>query len=552
MLRMIATTPEFRLSRSATHAHRSRLALASLWDKILSKLDIILCNLRVEAGEKMRSQLFQPRADNRSHRCGKVIPLRCGILVVFLVFLHQCAAQTGSPLNRIHTIQVASMGEGASGQALRQRIVNRLSKSRRLQVVESQPAADVALRGTSSMWATGTISLSPHSKSASQTIYEGYLSVELVNKDGQTLWSYLVTPSHFRTASITDDLADQLVSRLLAAIQGGSAGSTSPSATPGPHVALHGAGSTLAAPLYRKWFQSSGMSVAYDAIGSEEGIKQLAEGTVDFAASDMPLTAQNTPEGLRVIQVPTVLGGVVPIYNLPGLGRPLRLTPQALAGIYSGAIRKWNDPRILESNRGAHLPNAEIAVVHRSDGSGTTFVWTSFLSLASPEWKSSVGSGAHVAWPTGTSAAGNDGVADLTQKTPNAIGYVELIYAIQHELTYAAVRNTAGEFIKADLASITAAASAASEEKGEDLRFSILNAPGNDAYPISTFTWLLVPVRGVGQEKKSAIADLLNWALTSGQKQCASLGYAPLTRQVGASELRALSAWKNDAGKSKE
>jgi len=197
-----------------------------------------------------------------------------------------------------------------------------------------------------------------------------------------------------------------------------------------------------------------------------------------------------------VIQIPTVLGGVVPIYNLPGLGRPLRLTPQALAGIYSGAIRKWNDPRIVEANRGARLPNANIAVVHRSDGSGTTFVWTSFLSLVSPEWKSSAGAGAHVAWPGGIDAAGNEGVAELTQKTPNAIGYVELIYAIQHQLNYAAVRNPAGEFVMADLASITAAAAGATVEKGEDGRFSILNAPGNDAYPISTFTWLLVPVTG--------------------------------------------------------
>ncbi|MGO9338528.1 MAG: phosphate ABC transporter substrate-binding protein PstS [Terracidiphilus sp.] len=494
----------------------------------------------------MRSQSVKPRTDDRAHRREHTIPLRCGILIGFLVLLLPSAAQTASSLNQIHTIQVTSMGDSASAQALRQRIVDRLSKSGRLQVVDNQSAADVELRGTTNMWASGTISLSPHSKSASQTIYEGYLSVELVGKNGQILWSYLVTPSHFRTASFTDDLANQMASRLLVAIRSGAATSISPSAAnPGPHIALHAAGSTLAAPLYRKWFQSSGLSVAYDAVGSEEGIEQLAQGNVDFAASDMPLTAQNTPQGLSVIQVPTVLGAVVPIYNLPGLARPLRLTPQTLAGIYSGAIRKWNDPRLLEANRGVHLPDADIAVVHRSDGSGTTYVWTSFLSLASPEWKSSVGSGAHVSWPAGTGAAGNDGVADLTQKTPNSIGYVELIYAIQHELNYASVRNPAGEFIKADLASITAAASDATAEKGDDLRFSILNAPGNDAYPISTFTWLLVPVRGLSTEKKPAIADLLNWALTSGQRQCASLGYAPLPRQVVASELRAVNAWKS-------
>jgi phosphate ABC transporter phosphate-binding protein len=412
-----------------------------------------------------------------------------------------------------------------------------------LKVVESPSAADAVLRGTSSTWATGTISLSPRSNSASQTIYQGYLSVELVGKDGQVLWSYLVTPSRFRTASITDDFADQMVLHLMDAIRGGGASDISPAATsPAKHVALHAAGGTFPAPLYRMWFQSSGMAVTYDAVGSEEGIEQLAKGKLDFAASDMPLTSQNAPAGLEVVHFPTVLGGVVPIYNLPSLGRTLRLTPQVLAGIYSGAIRKWNDPRILEVNRGAHLPDAEIAVVHRSDGSGTTYVWTSFLSLDSADWKAPAG--AHIDWPIGIGATGNEGVAELIQKTPNAIGYVELIYAIQHELNYAAVRNPAGEFIKADLASITAAASGAIVKNEQDFRFSILNAPNKDAYPISTFTWLLIPEHGLSPQKKSAIADLLTWALNSGQKQCASLGYAPLPHQVVASELEALNAWK--------
>jgi phosphate ABC transporter phosphate-binding protein len=471
--------------------------------------------------------------------------LIAGPLIVALGLLHQSAAQTVVPMDRVRAIQVLSMGNGTGAEALRQRIVDRLSKSGKLRVVQSPSDADIALRGTSNMWATGTISLSPRSKSASQTIYEGYLSAELVNKDGQVLWSYLVTPSHFRTGSFTDDLADQMVSHLLEAIRSGAASPTPSAASPAPHVALHAAGSTLAAPLYRKWIQSSGTPVTYDSVGSEEGIKLLAEGNVDFAASDMPLTVQNAPEGLRVLQVPTVLGGVVPIYNLPNLDRALRLTPQILAGIYAGTIRKWNDPRIMEANRGAHLPDAEIVVVHRSDGSGTTFVWTSFLASTSPEWKSTVGSGSRVAWPAGVGAAGNEGLADLTQKTPNAIGYVELIYAIQHQLSYAAVRNPAGEFIKADLSSITAAASGAPAEKGEDSRSSLLNSPGKDAYPISTFTWLLLPLHGVSSEKRSAIADLLNWALTAGQKQCASLGYAPLPRQVVASELQAVNAWKS-------
>jgi phosphate transport system substrate-binding protein len=256
----------------------------------------------------------------------------------------------------------------------------------------------------------------------------------------------------------------------------------------------------------------------------------------------MPLTGDKTPAGVHILHFPTVLGGVVPIYNLPGLDRTLNLTPQALAGIYSGAIRKWSDPRIRESNRGARLPDSDIVVAHRSDGSGTTYVWTSYLSLVSPEWKSQYGSGPRVNWPVGTGAAGNDGIAQFVSKTPYSIGYAELIYAIQHELTYAAVRNSAGLFIKADLASITAAASGTSPSP--DFRFSILNAPGKGAYPISTFTWLLVPAQQSDPQKQATIAAFLRWMLTTGQKQCEALGYAPLPRAVSSRELDAVNQIK--------
>jgi phosphate ABC transporter phosphate-binding protein len=265
---------------------------------------------------------------------------------------------------------------------------------------------------------------------------------------------------------------------------------------------------------------------------------------VDFAASDMQLAKDTMPSSALILHFPTVLGGVVPIYNLSGLDRPLNLTPQVLAGVYSGAIRRWNDPRIRESNHGIRLPDAEIAVVHRSDGSGTTYVWTSYLSLASPEWKSQYGSGSRVNWPVGASATGNAGVAQLVSKTPNAIGYVELIYAIQHQLNYAAVRNPAGQFIKADLASITAAASDASASQNSDFRFSILNTSGKYAYPISTFTWLLVPAQQSDSPKQAAIAAFLRWMLTTGQKQCESLGYAPLPRPIVARELDAVNQLK--------
>jgi phosphate ABC transporter phosphate-binding protein len=437
-------------------------------------------------------------------------------------------------------IHVAELGEGAGADALRARVIDRLTASGRFKVVGNASAADLELSGASNIWPTGNISLNPRTNSARQTIYEGYLSAVLKNKAEETVWSYLVTPSRFRTASITNDLADHLVAHLLDAIASGplQSASASSAGAGGGGGALHAAGATLPAPLYLMWFQSAGARVAYDAVGSEAGVAELAAGKVDFAASDMPLTTENAPGNLHVAQFATVLGGVVPIYNLPGLGRSLRLTPEVLAGIYLAAIRKWNDPRIVEANRGAHLPDAEIQVAHRSDGSGTTFVWTSFLSLASPEWKSRAGAGPDVRWPLGAGVSGSNGVAEKVAKTPNSIGYVELIYAIQHQLEYAAVRNPAGEFIKADLESITLAAAGAAGESG--FRRSILNAPNRDAYPISTFTWLMVPTDGLNAAKRAAIVALLNWMLTAGQKDCASLGYAPLPREIAASELQAV------------
>jgi phosphate transport system substrate-binding protein len=255
----------------------------------------------------------------------------------------------------------------------------------------------------------------------------------------------------------------------------------------------------------------------------------------------MPHTEETSFAHLQAI--PTVAGGVVPIYNIPGMDGDLRVSPAILAGIYSGAISKWNDPRIRAINHAVHLPDQNIAVVHRSDGSGTTFVWTSYLSEVSPGWKESVGAGPHVQWPAGTGAVGNDGVAEKVQKTPYAIGYVELIFAIHHQLNFALVQNPAGQFIKADLGSITVAAADASDI-GQPFRFSILNSPKKDAYPISTFTWLLVPTQGLNSQKKAAMVELLKWVLTTGQKQCASLGYVPLPSSVAAKALGTVAAMK--------
>lgn len=315
-------------------------------------------------------------------------------------------------------------------------------------------------------------------------------------------------------------------------------------------TALHAAGATFPAPVYAKWFdgyqkRNPGTRIVYDALGSEQGIRLLGEGKVDFAGSDKPLTDEKVSQlGRKVAHIATVIGGVVPIYNVSGLQKDLNFTGEILAGIYLLKIRKWNDPAIRAVNRGAALPDAEIVVVHRSDGSGSTFVWTDYLSKVSPEWKATAGSDLTVNWPVGVGAQGNEGVADTVQKTNNAIGYVELIYAIQHKLSFGSVRNAAGQFIPASLASLTAAAEDLRFDKITDFRISLTNAPGKQAYPIASFTWLLVPQDVGDAEKREALLDVLRWVLTSGQKQCSMLGYAPLPAAIATSELRALDALK--------
>jgi phosphate transport system substrate-binding protein len=309
-------------------------------------------------------------------------------------------------------------------------------------------------------------------------------------------------------------------------------------------VLINAAGATFPYPIYSKWFdeysrRNPGVQINYQSIGSGGGIRQLTEGTVDFGASDMPLTDQMMSKmKVKPLHFPTVLGGVVPTYNVPGAAKELRFTPEALAGIFSGRIRKWNDPALTSANAGLSLPGREITVVHRADGSGTTFVWTDYLSKVSPAWKSGVGAGTAVRWPVGLGAKGNEGVAGLVKQTPYSIGYVELIYAIQNHLGYGLVRNAAGNFVKADLNSVTEAAAAAARAMPEDFRVSIVNAPGKTAYPISTFTWLLIPSNIADPVKKKAITGFLRWMLSDGQKYTAALGYAPLPREVVAKEER--------------
>lgn len=434
-------------------------------------------------------------------------------------------------------LYVDSLGTSKAAEEVRARLIRRLRGAHGLQITENEAVADAVAKGTGQIWTTGSVLLGPRPNSPSQPMYEGFLSVEVIGKGNQTLWSYLVTPSKFHWGGIADDLAKQLAERLLGAMEA----STQPTAaalgsTDTARAQLNGAGATFPEPLYRKWFESfrqehPEVKIGYDAVGSGEGIRRLKAGKVDFGASEIPLTDEQAAAGSLYLQVPVVMGAVVPIYNLPGVRQNLNLTPEALAGIYLGKIKKWNDPAISQANHGLNLPAANIVVVHRSDGSGTSFVWSDYLSKVSLEWKTTLGSGATVSWPVGTGAEYNDGVAAAVQSTPNSIGYVEFIYAIQHELKFAAVKNAAGEFVKANIASVTAA-SAAWGAQGSGFRRSITDAPGKSAYPIATYTWLMLASQSEDKNKATALRDLVHWMLTSGQKSCSALGYAPLPAEV--------------------
>ena len=318
------------------------------------------------------------------------------------------------------------------------------------------------------------------------------------------------------------------------------------------HAALSitGAGATFPNPMYSKWFDeyhkiNKDLDINYQSIGSGGGIKQVTEGTVDFGASDGPmnddqLKAYKDKHGFPILHFPTVLGADVPSYNVPGVNAELNFSQEALAGIFLGKITKWNDPAITAANKGVSLPGNDIVVVHRSDGSGTTYIWTDYLSKISEEWKNKVGKGTSVNWPVGLGGKGNEGVAGLIKQTPNSFGYIELIYAIQTNMPYGRVKNSSGVFVKADLAGVTAAAAAFAKTIPDDFRVSITDPPGKTAYPISSFTWLLIPSKFSDGTKRDAIKSFVKWMLTDGQKYTEALSYAKLPKEVVAKETQAL------------
>ncbi len=314
--------------------------------------------------------------------------------------------------------------------------------------------------------------------------------------------------------------------------------STQAAAPRADQVLINGAGATFPAPIYSKWFDQyhrmlPQIQINYQPIGSGGGVRQITEGTVDFGASDMPMTDEQIQQAkIKIFHFPTVIGAVVPAYNIPGITQEINFTPEALTGIFLGKITKWNDPELKKSNSAVNFPDKNIVVVHRSEGSGTTYVWADYLAKVSPEWKSKVGVNASLNWPVGLGGRGNEGVAGLVKQTPNSIGYVELIYAIQNKMGYGKVRNSAGTFVKADLASVTAAAAGTTKAMPADFRVSITNAPGKDAYPISSFTWLLIPSKIPDPAKKKALKDFLQWMLTDGQNMVEALSYAKLPKEL--------------------
>jgi phosphate transport system substrate-binding protein len=301
---------------------------------------------------------------------------------------------------------------------------------------------------------------------------------------------------------------------------------------------INGAGATFPYPIYSKWFsefkqQNPSIQINYQPIGSGGGIRQVTEGTVDFGASDVTMTDQQIGQAkIKVIALPTVLGAVVPVYNIPGINKEINFSGDVIADIYLGKISNWNDARIAKDNPGVNLPNHAILPVYRSEGSGTSFIFTDFLSKVNPDFKSKVGAGAAVTWPTGIGQKGNEGVAGMVRQSPYAFGYVELIYAVQNKMSYGLVKNASGKFVKASTDGVTAAAAAAAKAMPADYRISITNAAGPESYPISSFTWILIPTQSKDAAKAKALVGFMNWMLDHGQSEAASLSYAPLPKQV--------------------
>jgi phosphate transport system substrate-binding protein len=456
-------------------------------------------------------------------------------ICLLFVTLRMASAQTG-PLTRLY-VQPFTMTPDA--EQLRDRVISELGKYKDVSIVSNANTADAVLEGGGEIWVKSYQSLNPRSgrlPSDGTPVYGGYLSVELTDSHGQIFWSDLVTPGA-GTDDISKDLSKRIARHVAEAMQRGEGVPAAVTET-GPYLILKGAGATFPQPVYDKWFsnyrrQNPSLEITYNPVGSEAGIRQLLAGHVDFGATDNPEAIRDlAPEQQsRFLLFPSVVGAVVPIVNLPGLASDIALTPEVLAGIYLGRITRWNDPLLKQCNRGIRLPDLNIVVVHRSDGSGTTYAWTDYLSHANAEWKQKVGTGLAPKWPVGKVANGNDGVAKLVKELGGSIGYVEYIYALQNHLGFARVRNQAGEFVAASLESMALATSQA-VRMSDDFKVSVVNTPGKGAYPIVSFTWLVIPVKISDEHKGRAMRAFLEWMLGPGQRQAAALGYLALPGEV--------------------
>jgi phosphate transport system substrate-binding protein len=456
------------------------------------------------------------------------------------------AGQT-APTNQIRRLYVEPFATQAASEKFREDVISELRKAKSVSLAVDESSADVILGGGGEVWIKGYRSHNPQLGKVAPNgtaIYAGFLSIELRDKNGQTLWSYLATPPE-ASEDVSKDLSTLIVKKIVEALkQGEPPSQTTP--LPQPTTVLKGAGATFPFPVYAKWFtnyrrENPALEITYEPIGSEAGVRKLLANGVDFGASDSPEAVHILAPGDedKYLFFPSVVGAVVPVVNLSGLPSDIAFTPEALAGIYLGKIKKWNDPILTRANRGLHLPDLDIAVVHRADGSGTSYVWTDYLSKISPEWKTQVGTSLAPKWPIGLEANGNDGVSKLVKERAGSIGYVEFIYALQNHLTCGRVRNRDGKFVSASLESIAAAARH-SMKISQDFKASIADAPSEDAYPISSFTWIIVPAHSANDATRNALTGFLQWMLGPGQRQAAALGYLPLPKDVAIKEEAAI------------
>jgi phosphate ABC transporter phosphate-binding protein len=474
--------------------------------------------------------------------------LRLTVRLAFccMIFGTALASQTVSP-HRVRRIYVEPFVTQSGAEEFRKDVIAELRNVSSVSLASDESSADAILGGGGEIWIKGYSSHNPRLGKFppnGAAVYTGFLSVELKDTNGQTLWSYLATPPAV-SGDVAKDLSARIVKNLAASLDDAESRSrTAP--LPQPAAILQGAGATFPYPVYTKWFtnyrrENPALQITYQPIGSEAGIRKLIANTVDFGASDSPKAIQELAPGdeKKYLFFPSVVGAVVPVVNLPGFPSDIAFTSDALAGIYLGNIKKWNDPILTRANRGLRLPNLDIIVVHRADGSGTSYAWTDYLSKTSTTWKSQVGTSLTPRWPVGRDANGNDGVAKIVKEEVGAIGYVEFIYALQNRLSYGRVQNRYGEFVQASLESITGAASHSSRTN-DDFEESLVDGPSSGAYPISSFTWIVVRAQITDIAKRSAIIDFLQWMLGPGQRQAAALGYVALPKDILRKEAAAI------------